>query len=119
MLRSVLIVASALVLLAVGAMTAAAGNRHANSAGQRAGATKAGAITTLTSGAMLEVKAQDDEEKAQEAAQQAAQAQAAAAAAQGQAQAQAQSQAQVAQASDDEQDVNDEQENDNEGDGSD
>jgi hypothetical protein len=115
MLRSVLIVASALVLLAVGAMTAAAGNRHANSAGQRAGATKAGAITTLTSGAMLEVKAQDDEEKAQEAAQQAAQAQAAAAAAQ----AQAQSQAQVAQASDDEQDVNDEQENDNEGDGSD
>jgi hypothetical protein len=104
MLRSVLIVASALVLLAVGAMTAAAGNRHANSAAQLAGATKAGAITTLTSGAMLEVKAQDDEEKAQEAAQQAAQ---------------AQSQAQVAQASDDEQDVNDEQENDNEGDGSD
>jgi hypothetical protein len=111
MLRSVLIVTSALVLLAVGAMTAAAGNRHANSAAQLAGATKAGAITTLTTGAVLEVKAQDDEAKAQEAALDAARAQAAAA--------QAQAQAQVASASDDEQDVNDEQENDDEGDGSD
>jgi hypothetical protein len=113
MLRSVLIVTSAVLLLAVGAMTAAAGNRHANSAAQLAGATKAGAITTLTTGAVLEVKAQDDEAKAQEAALDAARAQAAAA------QAQAQAQAQVASASDDEQDVNDEQENDDEGDGSD
>jgi hypothetical protein len=111
MLRSVLIVTSAVLLLAVGAMTAAAGNRHANSAAQLAGATKAGAITTLTTGAVLEVKAQDDEAKAQEAALDAARAQAAAA--------QAQAQAQVASASDDEQDVNDEQENDDEGDGSD
>ena len=79
MLRSVLIVASALVLLAAGAMTATAGNRHVNSAGQPA-ATKAGAITTLTTGAMLEVKAQNDEETSQEAALDAAKAQAAAAA---------------------------------------
>jgi hypothetical protein len=111
MLRYVLIVTSAVLLLAVGAMTAAAGNRHTNSAAQLAGATKAGAITTLTTGAVLEVKAQDDEAKAQEAALDAARAQAAAA--------QAQAQAQVASASDDEQDVNDEQENDDEGDGSD
>jgi hypothetical protein len=109
-------VASALVLLAAGAMTATAGNRHVNSAGQPA-ATKAGAITTLTTGAMLEVKAQNDEETSQEAALDAAKAQAAAAAAQ----AQAQAQAQVAQAQANEQDVNDEQDNDNndEGEGSD
>jgi hypothetical protein len=118
MIRSVLIVASAVVLLAVGAMTAAAGNRHANSAGQLAGVPKAGAITTLTTGAMLEVKAQDDESKAQQAALDAAKAQAAAAA-------RAQAQAQVAPAQTDEQDNDDaqdnnvEQENDDEGDGSD
>jgi hypothetical protein len=104
MIRSVLIVASAVVLLAVGAMTAAAGNRHANSAGQLAGVPKAGAITTLTTGAMLEVKAQDDESKAQQAALDAAKAQAAAA---------AQAQAQVAP------DNNVEQDNDDQGDGSD
>ena len=120
MIRSVLIVASAVVLLAVGAMTAAAGNRHANSAGQLAGVPKAGAITTLTTGAMLEVKAQDDESKAQQAALDAAKAQAAAAA-----QAQAQAQAQVAPAQTDEQDNDDaqdnnaEQDNDDQGDGSD
>jgi hypothetical protein len=118
MIRSVLIVASAVVLLAVGAMTAAAGNRHANSAGQLAGVPKAGAITTLTTGAMLEVKAQDDESKAQQAALDAAKAQAAAAA-------QAQAQAQVAPAQTDEQDNEDaqdnnvEQDNDDQGDGSD
>ena len=104
MIRSVLIVASAVVLLAVGAMTVAAGNRHANSAGQLAGVPKAGAITTLTTGAMLEVKAQDDESKAQQAALDAAKAQAAAA---------AQAQAQVAPAQTDEQD------NDDQGNGSD
>jgi hypothetical protein len=87
MLRPVLILASAVVLLAVGAMTAAAGNRHGNSAGQTTGA---GAVTTLTTGAMLEVKAQDDEARAQEAVLDAAKAQAAAAAAQAQAQTQAQ-----------------------------
>lgn len=108
MLRSVLIVASALVLLAVGAMSAAAGNRHANSAGQVAGATKAGAITTLTTGAMLEVTAADHEEKAQEAAREAAKAQA-----------EAEAQAQVAPLQANEQDVNDEQETDDEGEGSD
>jgi hypothetical protein len=118
MIRSVLIVASAVVLLAVGAMTAVAGNRHANSAGQLAGVPKAGAITTLTTGAMLEVKAQDDESKAQQAALDAAKAQAAAAA-------QAQAQAQVAPAQTDEQDNEDaqdnnvEQDNDDQGDGSD
>jgi hypothetical protein len=103
MLRYVLIVASAVILLAVGAMTAAAGNRHANSAG----AAKAGAITTLTTGAMLEVKAQDAEEQAQEAALDAAKAQA---------------QTQTAQAQANEQtgpDTDDEQENDSEGDSSD
>jgi hypothetical protein len=108
MLRSVLSVAAAVVLLAVGAMTAAAGNRHANSAG----AAKAGAITTLTTGAMLEVKAQDAEEQAQEAALVAAKAQAAAAAAQ------AQAQAQTAQAQANEQtgpDTDDEQEIESEG----
>ena len=116
MIRSVLIVASAVVLLAVGAMTVAAGNRHANSAGQLAGVPKAGAITTLTTGAMLEVKAQDDESKAQQAALDAAKAQAAAA---------AQAQAQVAPAQTDEQDNDDaqdnnaEQDNDDQGDGSD
>ena len=117
MLRSVLIVASAFVLLAVGAMTAAAGNRHSNSAGHLAGATKAGAVTTLTTAARLEVKATDDEEQAQEAALDAAKAQAAAA----KAQVQAQAQGQVAQAQADDQDVNDEQdnENDDEGEGSD
>ena len=118
MIRSVLMVASAVILLAVGAMTAAAGNRHANSAGQLAGVPKAGAITTLTTGAMLEVKAQDDESKAQQAALDAAKAQAAAAA-------QAQAQAQVAPAQTDEQDNDDaqdnnaEQDNDDQGDGSD
>jgi hypothetical protein len=114
MLRSVFTVASAIVLLAVGAMTASAGNRHAN--GQAAGVTNAGAITALTSGATLEVKAADDEETAQEAAQaalEAAKAQAAAAAAQ------AQIQAQVGQAQADDQDVNDEQETDDEGEASD
>ena len=116
MIRSVLMVASAVILLAVGAMTAAAGNRHANSAGQLAGVPKAGAITTLTTGAMLEVKAQDDESKAQQAALDAAKAQAAAA---------AQAQAQVAPAQTDEQDNDDaqdnnaEQDNDDQGDGSD
>jgi hypothetical protein len=99
-------------------MTAVAGNRHANSAGQLAGVPKAGAITTLTTGAMLEVKAQDDESKAQQAALDAAKAQAAAAA-------QAQAQAQVAPAQTDEQDNEDaqdnnvEQDNDDQGDGSD
>jgi hypothetical protein len=115
MIRSVLIVASAVVLLAVGAMTAAAGNRHANSAGQLAGVPNAGAITTLTTGAMLEVKAQDDESKAQQAALDAAKAQAAAAA-------RAQAQAQVAPAQTDEQDNDDAQDNNveqDEGDGSD
>jgi hypothetical protein len=105
MLRYVLIVASAVILLAVGAMTAAAGNRHANSAG----AAKAGAITTLTTGAMLEVKAQDAEEQAQEAALDAAKAQ-------------AQAQAQTAQAQANEQtgpDTDDEQEIESEGDSSD
>jgi peptidoglycan DL-endopeptidase CwlO len=116
-LRSVLIVTSALALLAVGAMSAAAGNRHSHSAGQVAGATKAGAITTLTTGATLEIKAADDEEKAQEAALEAAKAQAAAAAAQ--AQAQAEAQAQVAQPQASEQDVNDEQDTEDEGEGSD
>ena len=116
MIRSVLMVASAVILLAVGAMTAAAGNRHANSAGQLAGVPKAGAITTLTTGAMLEVKAQGDESKAQQAALDAAKAQAAAA---------AQAQAQVAPAQTDEQDNDDaqdnnaEQDNDDQGDGSD
>ncbi len=119
MSRSVLIVASALVFLAVGAMTAAAGNRHANIAGQLAGTTQAGAIATLTTGAMLEVKAADDEEKAQAAALEAAKAQAAAQAAQAQAQVQAEAQAQVAQAQTNEQDVNDEQDNNDEGEGSD
>jgi hypothetical protein len=120
MIRSVLTVATAVVLLAVGAMTAAAGNRHANSAGQPAGATKAGAITALTAGAMLEVKAQDDEAKAQEAALEAAKAQAAAAAAQAQAQAQLQAQTAQAQASDQTgAGADDEQENDDQGEGSD
>ena len=75
MLRSVLTVASALVLLALGAMTAAADNRDAHSGPQAAGATHAGAITALTTGAMSEVKAVDDQ-KAQGAAPDAAQAQA-------------------------------------------
>jgi hypothetical protein len=114
MIRSVLIVATAVVLLAVGAMTAAAGNRHAISAGQGAGAGKAAALTTLTTGAVLEVKATDDESAAQQAALDAAKAQAAAAA-----QAQAQAQAQAAPAQDNEQDVNDEQDNNDEGDSSD
>jgi hypothetical protein len=109
MLRSVLIVASAVVLLAIGAMTAAAGNRHANIAGQTSGA---GAVTTLTTGAALEVKTQDDEEQAQEAALDAAKAQAAAAAAQA-------AQAQAAQAQANEQDADDESDNDDEGDTSD
>ncbi|HXM53083.1 MAG TPA: hypothetical protein VN913_07390 [Candidatus Binatus sp.] len=108
MVRYVLIVASAVILLALGAMTAAAGNRHANSAG----GAKAGAITTLTTGAMLEVKAQDAAEQAQEAALDAAKAQAAAAAAQ------ARAQAQTAQAQANEQtgpDTDDEQEIESEG----
>jgi hypothetical protein len=109
MIRSVLTVASALVLLAVGAMTAAAGNRHAN--GQAARVTNAGAVTALATGTRLEVKAADDEEKAQEAAQAALQA--------AKAQAQAEPQAQVAQAQTNEQDVNDEQDNNDEGEGSD
>lgn len=66
--RSVLVVASALVLLALGAMSAAAGNRHAHSGGQVAGATHAGAITALTTGTISEVTAVGDEEKAEEAA---------------------------------------------------
>ena len=115
MIRSVLMVASAVISLVVGAMTAAAGNRHVNSAGHLAGVPKAGAITTLTTGAMLEVKAQDDESKAQQAALDAAKAQAAAAAAQAQlAPAQANEQD-----NDDAQDNNVEQDNDDEGDGSD
>jgi len=115
MIRSVLIVAAAVVLLAIGAMTAAAGNRHANSAGQLAGAVKAGTLTTLTTGATLEVKATDDESQAQQAALDAGKAQAAAAAAQ----AQAQAQAQAAPAEDNEQDTNDEQDNNDEADSSD
>jgi hypothetical protein len=115
MIRSVLIVATAVVLLAVGAMTAAAGNRHANSAGQPAGAAKAGALTTLTTGAMLEVKATDDESAAQQATLDAPKTQAATAAAQ----AQAQAQAQAAPAQDNEQDTNGEQDNNDEGDSSD
>ena len=113
MIRSVLIVAAAVVLLAIGAMTAAAGNRHANSAGQLAGAVKAGTLTTLTTGATLEVKATDDESQAQQAALDAAKAQAAAAAAQ------AQAQAQAAPAEDNEQDTNDKQDNNDEADSSD
>lgn len=113
MIRSVLIVATAVILLAIGAMTAAAGNRHANSAGQLAGAAKAGALTTLTTGATLEVEATDDESRAQQAALDAAKAQAAAAAAQ------AQAQAQAAPAEDNEQDTNDEQDNNDEADSSD
>jgi hypothetical protein len=114
MLRSVLIVASAVVLLAVGAMSAAAGNRHANSAGQTTGA---GAVTTLTTGAMLEVKAQDAEEQAQEAALDAATAQAAASAG-----AQAEAQAEAAKGQANEQagaETDEESDNDDEGETSD
>jgi hypothetical protein len=75
MLRSVFVAATAAVLLAAGALGAAAGNRHAS----QSAALNVQTITSLTSGAMLEVKALDDEETAQAAALDAAKAAAAAA----------------------------------------
>lgn len=111
MLRSVLTVASALVLLALGAMTAAADNRHAHSGPQAAGATHAGAITALTTGAMSEVKAVDDQ-KAQEAAP-------AVPAAPDAAQAQADPQAEVVQPQIAQQGTDEEEDDADEGEGSD
>ena len=77
MLRFVFVAATAAVLLAVGALSAAAGNRHTGQAAWVHGQ----AITSLTSGAMLQVKALDDEESAQAASIEAAKAAAAQAAA--------------------------------------
>jgi hypothetical protein len=76
MLRFVFVAATAAVLLAAGALSAAAGNRHTGQA-----AVHGQAITSLTSGAMLQVKALDDEESAQAASIEAAKAAAAQAAA--------------------------------------
>src|ERR1700716_457748 len=70
MLRLVFVVATAAVLLGAGALSAAAGNRHAGQAAALSGQ----ALTGLTSGAMLEIKATDDEEAAQAAALEAGQA---------------------------------------------
>jgi len=64
MLRSVFVAATAALLLAAGALSAAAGNRHAG----HAAAARGQAITSLTSGATLQVKALDAEESAQAAA---------------------------------------------------
>jgi chemosensory pili system protein ChpA (sensor histidine kinase/response regulator) len=77
MLRFVFVAATAAVLLGAGALSAAAGNRHAG----QAAALNSQALTGLTSGAMLEIKAADDEESAQAAALEAAKAAAAQAAA--------------------------------------
>ena len=114
MFRSVFVAATAAVLLAAGALGASAGNRHTG----QAAALRGQAITSLTSGAALEIKAMDDEESAQAAAAQAAAAQAAAAkaAAEAAATAQAQLSQQQIQAdeqsgtdADDQQDTTDEQ----------
>jgi hypothetical protein len=112
MLRSVFVAATAAVLLAAGALSASAGNRHA---GQAAGL-KGQAVTSLTAGAAREVKALDDEESAQAAALEAAKAAAVQAAAAQAAAAQAQASQDQVQA--DQQagtDTDDEQENDDEG----
>ena len=77
MLRFVFVAATAAVLLAAGALSAAAGNRHTG----QAAAVHGQAITSLTSGAMLQVKALDDEESAQAASIEVAKAAAAQAAA--------------------------------------
>src|ERR1700674_3782333 len=77
MLRSVFVAATAAVLLAAGALSAAAGNRHTG----QAAAVRGQAITSLTSGAMAQVKALDGEESAQAASLEAAKAAAAQAAA--------------------------------------
>jgi hypothetical protein len=104
MFRSVFVAATAAVLLAAGALGASAGNRHTG----QAAALRGQAITSLTSGAALEIKAMDDEESAQAAA--------AKAAAEAAATAQAQSSEQQVQAdeqsgtdADDQQDTTDEQ----------
>ena len=102
MLRFVFVAATAAVLLAAGALSAAAGNRHTGQAAAGHGQ----AITSLTSGAMLQVKALDDEESAQAASIEAAKAAAAqAAAAQAAAAQAAAAQAAAAQTPASEQDV--------------
>ncbi|HXN02836.1 MAG TPA: hypothetical protein VN973_13255 [Candidatus Dormibacteraeota bacterium] len=77
MLRSVFVAATAAVLLAAGALSAAAGNRHTG----QAAAVRGQAITSLTSGATSEINALDNEESAQAASVEAARAAAAQAAA--------------------------------------
>jgi hypothetical protein len=110
MLRSVFVAATAAVLLAAGALSAAAGNRHASQPATLSGQ----AITSLTSGAMLEVKALDDEETAQAAALDAAKAAAQAAAAQAAAAPAQPSQEQVQEGDQSGPDLNDEQESEGE-----
>ena len=119
MLRSVFVAATAAVLLAAGALGASASNRHTG----QAAALRGQAITSLTSGAALEIKAMDDEESTQAAAAQAA---AAKAAAEQAATAQAQSSEQQVQAdeqsgtdADDQQDTTDEQDTNDGGDSGD
>ena len=103
MLRSVFVAATAAVLLAAGALGASASNRHTG----QAAALRGQAITSLTSGAALEIKAMDDEESTQAAAEQAATAQAQSSEQQVQADEQSGTDADDQQDTTDEQDTND------------